>query len=164
MYRTLYTSVFVSNITRSDGPKQRAACFVWSYPCALLDITVTRLHVVPWKLRQEILPKSWYTHDASNFLRVQLLFTNDSACAVCSQVESFFPPPFKESLWVLQATYSANTTVSFPRVRACRGLRLTKDFPVRRVKRYSTLSSHFLQAFALYFGAYVRSRFTFWCQ
>jgi hypothetical protein len=43
-------------------------------------------------------------------------------------------------------------------------LRLTKDFPVRRVKRYSTLSSHFLQAFALYFGAYVRSRFTFWCQ
>jgi hypothetical protein len=95
----------------------------------------------------------------------QLLFTNDSVCTVCRQMESFFPLPFKESLWALIVTYeySTNATVSFPWVRVCRGLRLTKDFPVRRVKIYSTLSPHFLQAFALYFGAYAHSRLTFHC-
>jgi hypothetical protein len=41
---------------------------------------------------------------------------------------------FQESMWVMQATYFVNTTVSFLRARVCRWVQPTTDFAVESVK------------------------------
>jgi hypothetical protein len=45
-------------------------------------------------------------------ITLQLCSIKNSGRATYSHVGSFFAPPFQESLWVVQATYSANTTIS----------------------------------------------------